>query len=131
MYNRKGITLVALVVTIIVLLILAGVTITSLLGDDGIIKKAGEATNRMNEAIQTEQSQMNDLMEELNSIMGGNDGEERPDTTAPTANISLSGSSATPGTAISATVTFIHQIQRLMLIGCLVRQVVTLEVYSA
>ena len=107
MYNRKGITLIALVVTIIVLLILAGITITLLLSDGGIIKKAGEAANRMNEAIQTEQSQMNDLMEELNSIMGGNGGEETPDTTAPTANISLGGTSTTPGTAISATVTFV------------------------
>ena len=44
-YNSKGITLVALVVTIIVLLILAGVTITSLLGDDGIISKAQNAAN--------------------------------------------------------------------------------------
>ena len=35
--DSSGITLVALVVTIIVLLILAGVTIVSLLGDDGII----------------------------------------------------------------------------------------------
>ena len=41
--NSKGITLVALVVTIIVLLILAGVTITSLLGDEGIISKAQKA----------------------------------------------------------------------------------------
>ena len=43
--NSKGITLVALVVTIIVLLILAGVTITSLLGDEGIISKAQQAAN--------------------------------------------------------------------------------------
>ena len=39
----KGITLVALVVTIVVLLILAGVSINTVLGDDGIIKKAKEA----------------------------------------------------------------------------------------
>ena len=37
--SKQGITLVALVVTIVVLLILAGVTITALLGDDGIIKR--------------------------------------------------------------------------------------------
>ena len=42
---QNGITLVALVVTIIVLLILAGVTITSLLGDDGIISKAQNAAS--------------------------------------------------------------------------------------
>ena len=41
--TEKGITLVALVVTIVVLLILAGVSINTVLGDDGIIKKAKEA----------------------------------------------------------------------------------------
>ena len=47
--EMKGITLVALVVTIVVLLILAGVSINTVLGDDGIIKKAkdaAEATKR-------------------------------------------------------------------------------------
>ena len=59
--GSKGITLVALVVTIIVLLILAGVTITALLGDSGIIKNAGEAANITNEAIQQEQSDLSEL----------------------------------------------------------------------
>ena len=70
--NSKGITLVALVVTIIVLLILAGVTITSLLGDNGIISKAQQAADKMNNAIQSEQTEMNALLEELNSIASGN-----------------------------------------------------------
>ena len=90
--SKKGITLVALVVTIIVLLILAGVTITSLLGDNGIIKKAQEAVNTMNEAIQSEQQQMNDLLEELNNAMnGGGTGTGGDDeTTDPTKNWDLS-----------------------------------------
>jgi len=41
--NQRGITLIALVVTIIVLLILAGVTINMVLGDDGIIGQAQAA----------------------------------------------------------------------------------------
>lgn len=41
--KQKGITLIALVVTIVVLLILAGVSINLLLGDNGIIKKTTEA----------------------------------------------------------------------------------------
>ena len=41
--NQKGITLVALVITIIVLLILAGVTIASLSGDNGILNRAKES----------------------------------------------------------------------------------------
>jgi hypothetical protein len=43
MKNNKGITLVALVVTIIVLLILAGVTIAMLTGNSGILTQANNA----------------------------------------------------------------------------------------
>lgn len=42
-YKQNGITLVALVVTIVVLLILAGISIGILTGEDGIIEKAQEA----------------------------------------------------------------------------------------
>ncbi len=38
--NNKGITLIALIVTIIVLLILAGITVALLTGDNGLIKNA-------------------------------------------------------------------------------------------
>ena len=41
--NSKGITLVALVVTIVILIILAGITIASLTGDNGLLGKVGEA----------------------------------------------------------------------------------------
>ena len=43
MRNNKGITLIALVVTIIVLLILAGVSIAMLTGDNGILKQGRKA----------------------------------------------------------------------------------------
>ncbi|MBP3255350.1 MAG: hypothetical protein J6M60_02525 [Clostridia bacterium] len=46
--NKKGITLVALVITIIILLILAGVTITLVLGEDGLISRAKEAGYKSN-----------------------------------------------------------------------------------
>ena len=42
--EKKGITLIALVITIIVLLILASVTIATLTGDNGILSKATEAS---------------------------------------------------------------------------------------
>ncbi len=48
--EMKGITLVALVVTIVVLLILAGVSINAVLGDNGIIKKANQAASVTKEA---------------------------------------------------------------------------------
>lgn len=45
MRNQRGITLIALVITIIVLLILAGVSIAMLTGDNGILTKAQTAKN--------------------------------------------------------------------------------------
>ena len=50
----KGITLIALVITIIVLLILAGVTIATLTGDNGILKKAGDAKTQTEQAKEDE-----------------------------------------------------------------------------
>ncbi len=47
--DEKGITLIALVITIIVLLILAGVTIAALSGDNGILKRAAEAKEQTNQ----------------------------------------------------------------------------------
>lgn len=52
--NNKGITLIALVITIIVLLILAGITITMLTGDNGILGKADEAKLKTTEAEEKE-----------------------------------------------------------------------------
>jgi len=43
--NNKGITLVALVITIIVLMILTGVTIALITGEEGILKRANDATS--------------------------------------------------------------------------------------
>lgn len=54
-YGKRGITLISLVVTIIVLLILAGVTIATLFGENGIITKALEAKQKTEEAAEKEQ----------------------------------------------------------------------------
>ena len=43
MRNQKGITLVALVITIIVLLILAGVSISLVVGQNGVLNQASNA----------------------------------------------------------------------------------------
>ena len=42
----KGITLIALVITIIVLLILAGVTIASITGENGILRKSTKCSRK-------------------------------------------------------------------------------------
>ena len=72
--KKNGITLIALVVTIVILLILSGVTINMLLGEDGIIRTAQEAKNTWEGAVSNEQQEMQNLMNELNSIMNGNGG---------------------------------------------------------
>lgn len=55
MKNNNGITLIALVVTIIVLLILAGVSIAMLTGQNGILNKASEASwkTKIEDAVET------------------------------------------------------------------------------
>ena len=53
--TNKGITLIALVITIIVLLILAGVSIATLTGENGILTKANTAKNQTIEAEEKEQ----------------------------------------------------------------------------
>lgn len=53
-YGNKGITLISLVVTIIVLLILAGVTIATLTGDNGILTKASESKEKTQIASEDE-----------------------------------------------------------------------------
>ena len=58
MKGKKGITLIALVITIIVLLILAGVTIATLTGDNGLLTKAGDARNTFEKAGEKERIQM-------------------------------------------------------------------------
>ena len=59
--QEKGITLIALVVTIVVLLILAGVSLSLVIGNDGIMKRAKEAKNRYAEAQTNEEKQLNEL----------------------------------------------------------------------
>ena len=56
--KMKGITLVALVVTVVVLLILAGVSLNLVLGENGIIKKAQEAAAQTDESSATESMSM-------------------------------------------------------------------------
>ena len=49
--GQNGITLVALVVTIVVLLILAGITIALVFSQDGVIYSAQEAADSSNEGV--------------------------------------------------------------------------------
>jgi len=68
--HKSGITLVALVVTIVVLLILAGASINLVLGNNGIIAKAKDAETKSAEASQNDLKGMNALTEEMNNALG-------------------------------------------------------------
>ena len=70
--STAGITLVALVVTIIVLIILAGVSISLVLGDNGIITKAREAKTNYQTAAENEKTTLDSLYEEMNKKIAGN-----------------------------------------------------------
>ena len=65
MERQAGITLVTLVVTIIILIILAGVSINTLIGDNGIITKTQQARENIIYAGQEEQEQLNQLFWEM------------------------------------------------------------------
>lgn len=64
MKNQKGITLIALVITIIVLLILAGISIVMLTGENGLLKRATEAgiTAKVADAREQVSLAVNDLV---------------------------------------------------------------------
>lgn len=64
--KEKGITLTALVVTIIILLILATITIRAITGDNGIIRKVSETVNTYKIAENEEQKSLEYLYGELN-----------------------------------------------------------------
>ena len=79
--ETSGITLIALVVTIVVLLILAGITISLVFSENGIIAKAKEAAEKANQAAINEQRQMNEVAGYLDNMLneiGGNTPPEEP-----------------------------------------------------
>ena len=72
--QEKGITLIALVVTIVVLLILAGVSISLVLNNNGVISRAKEARNQYAEAQTNEENQLNEVSDWIKEIVGDTTG---------------------------------------------------------
>ena len=66
--KEKGITLIALIVTIIVLIILAGISISSLTGEDGTVLNASKAKLKTEVKDIEEQIELKEINE--------NDGED-------------------------------------------------------
>ena len=68
--NNKGITLIALVVTIIVLLILAGVSISMLTGQNGILNRVAEAKEKTEKAQKDEKEKMQGYESVIDQYIG-------------------------------------------------------------
>ena len=76
--KERGITLIALVITIVILIILATVTLNVVLGEGGLIDRAQQAKDMTEQAALEEQQKLNSLMDEMANIMA-----EEPDTPKP------------------------------------------------
>ena len=72
--NQTGITLIALVVTIVVLLILAGVSLNAIFSENGIIKRAQDAQNKMDQATQNDLDSINELNNWIDGKTNGTTG---------------------------------------------------------
>ncbi len=80
----EGITLIALVITIILLLILAGVSISMIAGENGILKRANEAKEETEIATEDEQREMAMLEAAMNTELTYFQGAPIPAGFAPT-----------------------------------------------
>lgn len=67
MKNQKGITLIALVITVIVLLILAGTAITIALNGSNIFEKSNTAVQRANEKAANQNANITELETTFNT----------------------------------------------------------------
>ncbi len=85
--NTKGITLITLIVTIIILLILAGVTLNLLTGENGILKQATNAVDNYSDAAEKELSDLKNLDQFIDSF--SNKKHNTPQTDLTLQNINL------------------------------------------
>ena len=66
--KQSGITLVALVVTVVVLLILAGISIRLVFDNNGIINRAGEGKEKYGQAKENEQTDLDNVLEWMDEM---------------------------------------------------------------
>ena len=72
--NNKGITLIALIITIIILIILAGISISILTGQDGLINKVKQGTQNYQNAAIEEQERLNTIYDGVGTGIASNTG---------------------------------------------------------
>ncbi len=70
--KESAVTLIALVVTLVILIILAAVSIDMILGEQGIFKKAQQGANSMHDAEVNTQMAFNSITDEMDKIIAGN-----------------------------------------------------------
>ena len=104
--GNKGITLIALVITIIVLLILAGVTIAALSGDNGILKRATEAKEQTNQKNDEETEKIGGYESTIDQYVDGNGGGSGGGTGTNFTNVNTSDSN--PAGAVPANSTVVE-----------------------
>ena len=110
--QEAGITLVALVVTIIVLLILAGVTLTLALSNNGVMDRAQYASNTWANATKDEETAMGQFASDVDTLTegfinregdSGGDTPEETETSAIKYPAGKTGATVTTGDTISIT----------------------------
>ena len=70
--KEQAVTLIALVVTLVILIILAAVSINMVIGDQGMFKKVQEGANSMHDAEINTQASFNSIIDEMDKMITGN-----------------------------------------------------------
>ncbi len=89
--SKNGITLIALVITIIVLLILAGVALATLTGQENIIGNAENAVGKYNNSVAGEQQFLNEIEKYFQNYLEGGNGDNPPTPPEPTGPVDSNG----------------------------------------
>ena len=74
--REKGVTLIALAVTVTVMLIIGSVSINAMFGENGVLKKAKEQGNKTKETISESEAKTNQLVQDYENMMAGVIGNE-------------------------------------------------------
>ncbi len=75
MKKQNGITLIALVITIVVLIILAGVAISLTLSENGLFNRSREAVNQYKQAEANETNALDGVVDYINKVTSTNTAE--------------------------------------------------------
>ena len=91
--KQQGVTLITLVVTIVILIILAGVSMSMVLGDNGLFTQAKTAANKMASVEANTQKGFNSMSSEIDKILNENGGSEQITEEIPNAPKKIDGMS--------------------------------------